>query len=357
MTPLQGDDAPPSLGRYIDRGARVLVLLGADADPASGTPTAVDLSALGRDREAALVVVIEGRAGAHPAEPAAGIERFVRTAPIDSGIFDDPAVQLGSERFDAVIADGVVAGATDPVGLLRGSAARLQDGGHLVVREPNVSHADGRLAVLRGAAPAATGTTKAALTSLLQDAGLLLVALARTHRPLDRRLAADLPEDTRDAVLAELDRDPEATVQTYTAVAVPGPPAEPSALTALLLSTAAELDDARAEATARGYDRALVADAAERVEEAVREQVGRQLLDARLEALAARQMVPALEQQLAAVASRLAGRDDAAIALDDERLRWHTRARELQLERDEMAATRWYRLGEAWRRRRGTRAS
>lgn len=134
-------------------------------------------------------------------------------------------------RFDAVVFADVLEHVPDPASVLRAIRPLLAPGGWIVISVPNVSHIDVRLSLLSGTFDYAdTGLldrthlrffTRKTLDELLDEAGLVVTDVRRTHaRPFTTELGLR-PEDYDRAMVDELRAEPDAETYQFVVRAVP----------------------------------------------------------------------------------------------------------------------------------------
>lgn len=134
-------------------------------------------------------------------------------------------------RFDAIVFADVLEHVPDPASVLRAIRPLLAPGGWIVISVPNVSHIDVRLSLLAGAFDYAdTGLldrthlrffTRKTLEQLLDEAGLVITDVRRTHaRPFTTELGMR-PEDFDRAMVDELRAEPDAETYQFIVRVVP----------------------------------------------------------------------------------------------------------------------------------------
>lgn len=246
----RGLESRAEMVRLVGTGQRVLDL-GCTDDQLAG---------LVRDRGNVIVGIVADPAAAEAAGGAC--ERVIVT---DLDAFDPG--ELADQRFDVVIAAGVLDQLKDPVAVLSRLRAALADDGFLVASVPNVAHASVRLALLQGMFPDARSGprnraqvrffTRSTLRQTVTDAGLAVVELhAIELSPED----SDVPYDATllpPGLLQALHDDADARAFEFIAVAVPfdagGPRTAGRGVRALvedLEDVREQLDRTRREATA-----------------------------------------------------------------------------------------------------------
>jgi len=131
-----------------------------------------------RDQECKVVGI---EINAEAADRAAAICEKVIVADLDYVDFDQ---ELGSDRFDVVVAADVLEHLKDPVSVLSALRKFLVPGGYVVISVPNIAHLSVRLALLAGKFPYAEGGlldrthlrffTRESAEKLLEEAGLFI---------------------------------------------------------------------------------------------------------------------------------------------------------------------------------------
>lgn len=266
-------------------------------------------------------VLLLGDDGA--AAVALGARGCVVTEPGDLGDVDPDA------RFDAAVLLGTLDHADRPVELLQRAGACLTPDGRVIASAANATHADQRLALLRGRLVAGARYDRRGLDRLFHQAGLAVV-----ERLAIRRAATDTSFPAE--VLATLEADPDAGVGEFVFVAQ-HPAAAGTATAPRSVAEALQDDLDRAEKA--------VADRDVRVAE-----VEMALAAARAEVEAQAERIGALEGALAERAAELdlQNRQLEAAAMDLElkdgfalELRAQLTASEVEAERlrQELAAT------------------
>lgn len=143
----------------------------------------------------------------------------------------DLEAELGGERFDAIVAAGVLEHLKDPLGLIRRLRPFLEPAGCFVISVPNVAHGSVRLALLAGNfdyqsiglldSNQLRFFTLRSLEQLLDDAELGLADLRRHELDLTasevRFDAAEIDPGLRE----QLEADVEARTYRYVAKAIP----------------------------------------------------------------------------------------------------------------------------------------
>jgi 2-polyprenyl-3-methyl-5-hydroxy-6-metoxy-1,4-benzoquinol methylase len=143
----------------------------------------------------------------------------------------DFETKLADQRWEVALFGDVLEHLRDPLRTLRAARQLLDAHGELVVSVPNVAHADVRLALLRGEFPYGSSGlldrthlrffTLSSLTSLLEDAGYLIVDVLRIVIPVFGSEIALPREEFSPAVIETLLSDPEAESYQYVVRAVP----------------------------------------------------------------------------------------------------------------------------------------
>jgi 2-polyprenyl-3-methyl-5-hydroxy-6-metoxy-1,4-benzoquinol methylase len=139
--------------------------------------------------------------------------------------------ELGSERFDVIVAADVLEHLRDPLGMLNRLRGFLRPEGHFVISIPNVAHGSVRLALLSGRfeyrdiglldATHLRFFTRETFEQLLDEAELGLAELHRHELNLD---ASEVPFDPAVVPVElreELERDPDARTYQFVVKALP----------------------------------------------------------------------------------------------------------------------------------------
>lgn len=143
----------------------------------------------------------------------------------------DLVAAFGAKTFDAVVFGDVLEHLTDPLAVLRGSLALLDDDGFIVISIPNVAHGSVRLALLKGKfeyrdlglldATHLRFFTRESFDALLRDAGLVPVEFRRTTADFFETEIPVTPSDFPPELLVALNSDPEGRTYQFVVKAVP----------------------------------------------------------------------------------------------------------------------------------------
>ena len=164
------------------------------------------------------------------AEVARAAEPFVERIVI--GNFDDGELwkELEGDEFDAVLFGDVLEHLKTPLDALRGALKHLAPAGMVVISVPNITHADVKIAMIKGQFTYADSGlldrthihffTKESLTHLLQEAGLVATEFFRVSVPVFSTELGVGREDVDDHVLEALLRDRDAETYQFVVKAV-----------------------------------------------------------------------------------------------------------------------------------------
>ena len=155
------------------------------------------------------------------ADVARAAEPFVEKLVI--GNFDDGALwkELEGEEFDVVLFGDVLEHLKSPLDALRAAVGHLRPSGMVVISVPNITHADVKIAMIKGQFPYAESGlldrthihffTKESLAHLLHEAGLVATEFFRVSVPVfstelgvDRH---DVDEHVLEALLSDRDAE------------------------------------------------------------------------------------------------------------------------------------------------------
>jgi 2-polyprenyl-3-methyl-5-hydroxy-6-metoxy-1,4-benzoquinol methylase/glycosyltransferase involved in cell wall biosynthesis len=189
---------------------------------------------------------------------AAACERVI-VADLDYMDFDQ---ELGSDRFDVIVAADVLEHLKDPECVLRALKKFLTPAGYLVTSIPNIAHLSVRLALLSGRFPYGDGGlldrthlrffTRQTAEELLENSGFAVGHVERIENiPLDPSLF-EVPYDPRAvpaAVMEALAQDPEASTYQFVVVSYPMPRAGLTLIQQRMKDLARLSEDTLAEAT------------------------------------------------------------------------------------------------------------
>ena len=152
-----------------------------------------------------------------------------------AGVADLDAVPLdellGEDRFDVIVVADVLQHLRTPIGLLDRARSLLLEGGYLVALVPNAAYGANRLTAIDGSADPADGErdgtragfTAKSLDELFLNAGYRIEPLQRTQRAIfdDANALSVDPSDFDPALLAEIERQPEAQTLQFVVRAQP----------------------------------------------------------------------------------------------------------------------------------------
>lgn len=211
---LSGDSTHARVVRLVGSDRRVLEL-----GPATGHMTRVL-----KDRGCSVVGIEFDRAMAELAEPFC--ERVI-VGDLDELDLD---AELGSDRFDVVIAADVLEHLKDPLSALRRLRRFLNENGYFVISLPNVAHGSVRLALLQGHfnyrhvglldTTHLRFFTRESIDELLDEADLAVAEVF--HQQLDIN-ASEVPFDRERVpadVLEQLAEDPDARTYQFVLKAI-----------------------------------------------------------------------------------------------------------------------------------------
>jgi O-antigen biosynthesis protein len=234
--PSDGDGAAHAVGpanryeREIDLDsesthARVVRLVGTGRRVLELGPATGHMSRMLRDRDCSVVGIEVDEEMA--AQAAQYCERVI-VGDLDTIGLDE---ELGSDRFDVIVAADVLEHLRDPLSALRRLREFLAPGGFFVISLPNVAHGSVRLALLEGHfqyqrlglldATHLRFFTRESIEELLDEADLAMAEIYHQQLNID---ASEVPFD-RDAVSAEvmeqLKQDPDAQTYQFVIRAIP----------------------------------------------------------------------------------------------------------------------------------------
>jgi O-antigen biosynthesis protein len=139
--------------------------------------------------------------------------------------------ELGSDRFDVIVAADVLEHLKDPLAVLRRLRGFLAPDGFLVISLPNVAHGSVRLALLEGHfAYRSVGLldethlrffTRESIDELLDEAELGLAEVHRQELNIDASEIQFDPSTVPGEVIQALERDPEARTYQFVIKAIP----------------------------------------------------------------------------------------------------------------------------------------
>jgi 2-polyprenyl-3-methyl-5-hydroxy-6-metoxy-1,4-benzoquinol methylase len=205
--------------------ARIVGLVGSDKRVLELGPATGYMSRVFRERNCS-VIGIE----VDPAMAAQADEYCERVIVGDLEALDLNA-ELGSDRFEVIVAADVLEHLKDPLSMLRRLREFLAPGGWFVISLPNVAHGSVRLALLEGHfqyqklglldATHLRFFTRESIEELLDEAELAMAEIHHQQLNID---ASEVPFD-RDAVspavLEKLDQDPDARTYQFVIKAIP----------------------------------------------------------------------------------------------------------------------------------------
>jgi O-antigen biosynthesis protein len=228
------DDAPPpELSRYhrdIDLASesthtRVIRLIGTGVRVLELGPSSGHMSRVLRDQGCSVVAI---ELDPESAAVAAQYCERVIVADLDSVNLDE---ELGSDRFDVIVAADVLEHLKNPLDALRRLRGFLAPGGSFVISLPNVAHGSVRLALLEGRfryqelglldATHLRFFTRESIGQLLDDAELVMTEMYLQQLEID---ASEVAFDRRRVpteVMQALERDPDATTYQFVIKALP----------------------------------------------------------------------------------------------------------------------------------------
>ena len=205
--------------------ARVVRLVGTDQRVLELGPAAGHMTRVLRDRGCSVVGI---EVDPDMAELAGEFAERVIVGDLDALNLDK---ELGSERFDVVVAADVLEHLTDPLSALRTLKRFLAQDGYFVISLPNIAHGSVRIALLQGHfdyqnvglldTTHLRFFTRESIGRLLDDAELAAGEIF--HQQLDIT-ASEVPFDPARVppeLLEELSRDPEARTYQFVIKAVP----------------------------------------------------------------------------------------------------------------------------------------
>ena len=149
----------------------------------------------------------------------------------DGEQLDGSELALPDRPFDAVLAVDALEHARDPGAVLRRAARLLAPGGQIVAALPHAGHADVRLAMMAGEWDVRSGAlvagddvrlfALASIRTLVREAGLTITELRRVRVPVfESGLGVD-PQNVAAEVLEVMLRDPEAETAAFVLAASP----------------------------------------------------------------------------------------------------------------------------------------
>ena len=204
--------------------ARVIRLIGSDRRVLELGPATGSMTQVLRERGCTVVAI---EVDPEMAKVAAQYCERVITADLDELDLD---AELGTDRFDVIVAADVLEHLKDPLSALRRLRNFLKPGGHFVVSLPNIAHGSVRIALLQGHfdyqnvglldASHLRFFTRESIGHLFDEAELAVAQIF--HQQLDIE-ASEVPFNVGDVpseVLAELARDPEARTYQFVIKAV-----------------------------------------------------------------------------------------------------------------------------------------
>jgi 2-polyprenyl-3-methyl-5-hydroxy-6-metoxy-1,4-benzoquinol methylase len=212
---LDSDSTHARVVQLVGSGRRVLEL-----GPATG-----HMSRVLRDRDCSVVGI---EVDPEMATEAGKVCERVIVGDLDSLDLD---AELGSDRFDVIVAADVLEHLKDPLSALQRLRGFLAEGGFFVISLPNIAHGSVRLALLEGRFPyQGVGLldethlrffTRENIDKLLDEAELAVAEVYRQELNID---ASEVPFD-RGAVpgdmLWTLEQDPEARTYQFIIKAIP----------------------------------------------------------------------------------------------------------------------------------------
>jgi 2-polyprenyl-3-methyl-5-hydroxy-6-metoxy-1,4-benzoquinol methylase/glycosyltransferase involved in cell wall biosynthesis len=192
------------------------------------------------------------------AEHASTVCERVIVADLDYVDFDR---ELGSDRFDVIVAADVLEHLKDPGSVLQALRKFLTPGGCLVTSIPNIAHMSVRLALLSGRFPYGNGGlldrthlrffTRESAEKLIEDSGFAIGHFERIQNvPLDPTLF-EVPYDPQavpPALMETLSSDPEALTYQFVVVSYPMPRAGLTLIQQRMKHLTRQLEDGRTEA-------------------------------------------------------------------------------------------------------------
>lgn len=204
--------------------ARVVRLVGTDRRVLELGPAAGHMTRVLRDRGCSVVGI---EVDPEMADLAAEFSERVIVGNLDQLDFD---AELGSDRFDVIIAADVLEHLADPLSALRRLRSFLAPDGYFVISLPNVAHGSVRLALLQGHfnyqdvglldTTHLRFFTRESIGRLMDDADLAIAEVF--HQQLDIA-ASEVPFDRAGVsaeLVEELSRDPEARTYQFVVKAV-----------------------------------------------------------------------------------------------------------------------------------------
>jgi 2-polyprenyl-3-methyl-5-hydroxy-6-metoxy-1,4-benzoquinol methylase len=205
--------------------ARVVRLVGTDQRVLELGPAAGHMTRVLRDRGCSVVGI---EVDPDKAELAGEFAERVIVGDLDALNLDE---ELGSERFDVIVAADVLEHLTDPLSALRTLKRFLAPDGYFVISLPNIAHGSVRIALLQGHfdyqnvglldTTHLRFFTRESIGRLLDDAELAAGEIF--HQQLDIA-ASEVPFDLARVppeLLEELSRDPEARTYQFVIKALP----------------------------------------------------------------------------------------------------------------------------------------
>jgi 2-polyprenyl-3-methyl-5-hydroxy-6-metoxy-1,4-benzoquinol methylase len=148
------------------------------------------------------------------------------------GDLEDPSIwsELDGESFDVILFGDVLEHLKDPLPALREAAQHLAPAGVVIISVPNISHADVKVALIKGTFPYSESGlldrthisffTKESLVELVREAGLAVVEMTRITVPVFSTEIGVSRDDIDDATLSAVTNDREAETYQFVVKAV-----------------------------------------------------------------------------------------------------------------------------------------
>lgn len=148
------------------------------------------------------------------------------------GDLEDPSIwsELDGESFDVILFGDVLEHLKDPLPALREAAQHLAPAGVVIISVPNISHADVKVALIKGTFPYSESGlldrthisffTKESLVELVREAGLAVVEITRITVPVFSTEIGVSRDDIDDATLSAVTNDREAETYQFVVKAV-----------------------------------------------------------------------------------------------------------------------------------------
>jgi 2-polyprenyl-3-methyl-5-hydroxy-6-metoxy-1,4-benzoquinol methylase len=148
------------------------------------------------------------------------------------GDLEDPSIwsELDGESFDVILFGDVLEHLKDPLPALREAAQHLAPAGVVIISVPNISHADVKVALIKGTFPYSESGlldrthisffTKESLVELIREAGLAVVEITRITGPVCSTEIGVSRDDIDDATLSAVTNDREAETYQFVVKAV-----------------------------------------------------------------------------------------------------------------------------------------